>query len=93
MAPAEVSYSGLIELQDLVDRYNSLIHGDPAAALHSAILLDDGTAGFTSSTDIRSPSRAASICTETWWRLVYLDVRTAEIFPAVDHSSLGFDGS
>lgn len=30
----------------LLDRYNSLVHGDPAAALHGAILMPDGGAGY-----------------------------------------------
>ncbi len=91
MAPAEVSCSGLVDPDQLVDRYNSLVHGDPVATLHSAILLGDGSAGYTSAKDTGSPSRAAAICTETWWRIVYLNVRCAELFPDVAVEGLDAD--
>lgn len=80
MAPREVSCGGLIELDTLINRNNSLVHGDPHAALHGTILLDDGSAGFTSSKDVDSPSRADAICKETFWRLAYLNLRSHELF-------------
>jgi len=86
MAPAEISCSGPIDLDDLLNRHNSLVHGDPAAAIHSAVLLEDGTAGISSSKDVKSPNRAAAICTEAWWRIVYFNVRTAELFRGVVRS-------
>jgi len=41
----------------LLDRYNSLVHGDPAAALHGAILMPDGSAGYTTGKDVAAARR------------------------------------
>lgn len=49
-------------LDELRDTYNSLIHGDPQSALTSAVLLADGTPGYTTGKDLTSPARADDIC-------------------------------
>lgn len=59
----------------LFDNYNSLIHGDPRAALASAILRQDGTAAYTVGRDLGSPTRADRVCTETACRLAVLLAR------------------
>jgi hypothetical protein len=68
-------------LADLRDSYNSLVHGDPHSALTSAVLLPDGTAGYTTGKDLASPARADDICWQASTYAMVLTVRCAEIFP------------
>jgi len=65
----------------LAVRYHSLVHGDPRAANEGAILLPDGSAGFTVSKDTDSPVRAAAVASEASAFLAILLARTAEVFP------------
>jgi hypothetical protein len=69
------------EIAAVVDQYNSLVHGDPAGALHGAILLPDGSAGYTIAKDVNSPTRADQVCFETVSWLVVLLARSAQVFP------------
>jgi hypothetical protein len=69
------------DLKRILERYNSLIHGDPAAALHGAILLDDGRPGFTLGRDVSSPARADEVCWEVAMWLVILDACSRLLFP------------
>ncbi len=69
------------ELHKVVHRYNSLVHGDPSGALHGAILLPDGRAGYTIGKDLNSPNRADEVCFETVCWLVVLLGRCTQIFP------------
>ncbi len=75
------------ELQVVIDRYNSLVHGDPAAALHGAILLDDGRPGYTVGKDLKSPGGADEICWETGMWLVILETCGRSIFRATEDST------
>jgi len=75
------------QLQAVMDRYNSLVHGDPEAALHGAILLRDGQPGYTVGKDLKSPGRADEICWETAMWLVILETSGRVIFPAKDESA------
>lgn len=68
-------------LNDLRDDYNSLVHGDPRSALSTAILLDDGTAGYTTTKDLASPSRATKICNEAILYAMVLTLRCDRLFP------------
>jgi uncharacterized protein (DUF433 family) len=63
------------------NRYNGLVHGDPDAALHGAVLLADGSAGYTISKDLGSPQRADEICIETTAWLIVLLARCSQVFP------------
>jgi hypothetical protein len=77
---------GGVGIEDLpmprnLDRYNGLVHGDPAAALHGAVQLPDGGAGFTIGKDLGSPARADEICAETTMWLIVLLARCSQIFP------------
>ncbi len=68
-------------LDKLRQTYNSLIHRDPQSALASAVLPSDGTAGYTISKDLNSPTRADDICRQASAYAMVLTVRCAEIFP------------
>ena len=68
-------------LDELRQTYNSLIHGDPKSALTSAVLLSDGTAGYTIGKDLASPARADDICRQASIYAMVLTVRCAQIFP------------
>jgi hypothetical protein len=68
-------------LDELRQTYNSLIHGDPQSSLTSAILLSDGTAGYTTGKDMTSPARADDICRHASTYTMVMTVRCAEIFP------------
>lgn len=68
-------------LNELRQTYNSLIHGDPQSALSSAVLLPDGSPGYTVGKDITSPARADDICLHASAYAMVLTVRCAEIFP------------
>ncbi|MCA1708234.1 MAG: hypothetical protein LC808_35135 [Actinobacteria bacterium] len=69
------------DVAKVIDRYNSLVHGDRAAALHGAVLLDCGSPGFTVSKDTGSPTRADEVCHETVCWLVVLMARCDQLFP------------
>lgn len=62
-------------------RYNGLVHGDPTGALHGAVLLPDGRAGYTIGKDLQSPGRADEVCFETVCWLVVLLGRCSQLFP------------
>lgn len=68
-------------LDALRSSYNGLIHGDPASAGAGAILLPDGTAGFTTGKDLASPARADDVCTQASTYTMVLTVKAAEVFP------------
>jgi hypothetical protein len=74
------------EIRRLLDGLNGLVHGDPAAALHGAILMDDGSAGFTIGKDLASPNRADEVCFFTTMMLIVLLARSAQLFPQADDS-------
>lgn len=69
-------------LDELRKTYNSLIHGDPQSALTSAVLLADGTAGYTTGKDLGSPARADDICQQATAYAMVLTVRCAQVFPS-----------
>ena len=81
MGPSAPGRPSKHDITALLDRYNSLVHGDPAAALHGAILMPDGGAGYTTGKDVASPPRADEICHETSMWLVVLLARCQEAFP------------
>lgn len=72
------------DLAGLLDRYNGLVHGDPAAALHDAVLQPDGAAGYTVGKDLTSPSRTDEVAFETTAWLIVLMGRCQEVFPPRD---------
>jgi hypothetical protein len=74
------------EIRQLLDGLNGLVHGDPTAALHGAILMDDGSAGFTIGKDVSSPNRADEVCFFTTMMLVVLLARSLQLFPRSDES-------
>jgi hypothetical protein len=69
------------ELTQFLSRMNSLIHGNPDAALHGAVLMADGRPRFTISKDLDSPARADEICWNTTMMLVVLLARSTQLFP------------
>jgi hypothetical protein len=68
-------------MRQVRNRYNGLVHGDPDAALHGAVLLADGSAGYTIGKDLGSPQRADEICIETTAWLIVLLARCSQVFP------------
>jgi len=70
-------------IADAIDRYNSVVHGDPAGALHGAVLLADGTAGYTIGKDLKSPARADEVCFETVCWLIVLMARSVQTLSPV----------
>jgi len=78
--------------QFLFNKYNSLIHGDPSAALTSAILRSDGAAAYTVGKDLSSPGRADRVCTETASWLGVLLARCCELFPQVQEEGAQTEG-
>jgi len=77
---------GVLAIRELVRDYNGLVHGDPAAALHGAILMPDGSPGFTLSKDIRSPARADHICEQSFLMAIALIAACLNIFPSDDRT-------
>jgi len=75
------------DIKRLIDRYNSLVHGDPASALHGSVLMGDGCPGFTISKDTSSPARADGICFETVCWIVVLMGRCSQLFPGLAQPS------
>jgi hypothetical protein len=68
-------------MRQMLDRYNSLVHGDPVAALHRVVMLDDGSPGFTLGKDVASPARADEVCWKTTMWLLILDGTSRLLFP------------
>ena len=66
----------------MIDRYNGLVHDDPASAYSTAVLLPDGRPGHTIGKDLTSPTRANQICGETLAWGVVLMARCEQLFPA-----------
>lgn len=81
MGPAAPGRPSKRDVAQLLDRYNSLVHGDPAGALHGAIVMSDGSAGYTVGKDVGSPRRADEVCHETAMWLVVLVGRCEQAFP------------
>jgi hypothetical protein len=69
----------------MIDRYNGLVHGDPASAYSTAVLLPDGRPGHAIGKDLSSPTRANQICGETLGWVVVLMARCAQLFPAAEN--------
>jgi hypothetical protein len=67
----------------MIDRYNGLVHGDPASAYSTAVLLPDGRPGHAIGKDPSSPARANQICGETLAWAAVLMARCAQLFPPV----------
>src|SRR5215217_1229716 len=72
--PHETNYSA----QRSAGRLQQLGPRSPCSALSSAILLEDGTAEYTTAKDVTSPSRAAKLCKEA---TVGPHPRCAVLFP------------
>lgn len=70
-----------VDVASIIARYNSLVHGDPAAAASSVVLLDCGSLGFPTGKDTTSPDRADDMCLESACWLVVLLARCAQVFP------------
>jgi hypothetical protein len=68
----------------MIDRYNGLVHGDPASAYSTAVLLPDGHPGHAIGKDLSSPARANQICGETLGWVAVLMARCAQLFPATE---------
>jgi hypothetical protein len=67
--------------QELCNRFNHILHGDPAGASHGIITLDDGTPGFSPSKQLNNPSLCDDICFHALSFLIVLTARMAQIFP------------
>ncbi len=68
-------------LKDLLDDFNSVVHGDRRSAHNSAVLLPDGAPGYTVSKDTASPARADEICSCASAFAMVLTVRCGDVFP------------
>lgn len=88
-APSDTGHSqpSEDEIRRFLDGLNGLVHGDPAAALRGAILMDDGSAGFTIGKDVSSPNRADEVCFFTTMMLIVLLARSSQLFPRPDVSN------
>lgn len=71
------------DITAMLDRYNGLVHGDPASAYSTAVLLPDGRPGHTNGKDLSSPARANQICGESLAWVGVQMARCAQLFPAV----------
>jgi hypothetical protein len=69
------------DITAMIDRYNGLVHGDPASAYSTAVLLPDGRPGHAIGKDLSSPTRANQICGETLAWGVVLMARCEQLFP------------
>lgn len=85
--PPEGAPPSEAEISALIDRYNSMVHGDPQGALHGAVLLESGRAGYTIGKDLGSPNRADDVCIETVCWINVLLGRCAQLFPDVPRST------
>jgi len=72
------------DISAMIDRYNGLVHGDPASAYSTAVLLPDGRPGHAIGKDLSSPTRANRICGETLAWVAVMMARCAQLFPAVE---------
>lgn len=81
------------ELREVLDGFNSLVHGDPDAELHGAVFLEDGRPGYTIGKDLGSPARADEICFNTTMMLIALMARCAQLFPSAAGAAPGPDPS
>lgn len=72
------------DITAMIDRYNGLVHGDPASAYSTTVLLPDGRPGHAIGKDLSSPARANQVCGETLAWAVVLMARCAQLFPAVE---------
>lgn len=68
----------------MIKRYNGLVHGDPASAYSTAVLLPDGRPGHAIGKDLSSPTRANQICGETLAWVVVLMACCEQLFPAAE---------
>ena len=63
--------------------YNGQVHGDPASASSTAVLLPDYRHGYAVGKDLLSPTRANTICGETMGWVAVLPACCEQVFPAV----------
>lgn len=68
------------DITGMIDRYNGLVHGDPASAYSTAVLLPDGRPGHAIGKDLSSPTRANKICGETSAWVAVLMARCTQLF-------------
>jgi len=64
-----------------VDRFNSMVHGDPASAERNLGVTFSGEVGYLSSKNLCSPEKCDEICSYASMFLVVLLSRAAQIFP------------
>jgi hypothetical protein len=76
------------QLRAVINDFNSLVHGDPAAASAVEIVMSDGRLGYTLGRDLSSPQKVDMICFTSAMLLVVLLSRSAQLFPDVSHTSL-----
>ena len=81
--PGNVMAADVAEaFKGLMNDFNGMVHGDPASAHQSAILLPSGEPGYTVTKDLGSPSRVDEICSLASTFAMALTVRAGEVFPS-----------
>ena len=65
----------------LIDRYNSVVHGDPEGHLRNIGKTRSGTVGYLSGASFSDPEKCDSICIDATIFMSILICRAAEIFP------------
>jgi hypothetical protein len=74
-----------LQLRQIINDFNSLVHGDPASAAAVEVPMPDGRVGYTLSRDVQSPDKVDTICFTSAMMLVILLGRSVQLFPeAVD---------
>ncbi|WP_146087273.1 hypothetical protein [Thermomonospora echinospora] len=66
-----------------VSKYNSLVHGDPLAALQNVLSVSEVGREYAIDRDYLSPGRAHYIAFEAGLAIVFLSVEIDSIFPAI----------
>lgn len=64
----------------LVDRFNSMVHGDPLSALENTRTSSAGTLEYLSSKNTANPEKCDSICTFATMFLIVLMARATQVF-------------
>ena len=75
------------DINAMIDRYNGLVHGDPASAYSTAVLLAGGRPGHEVGKDLSSPTRANRICGETIGWVAVLLARCEQVFPMAENNA------
>jgi hypothetical protein len=78
LAPTRLLRSGIA--REVIDHFNSLVHGDQVLATMGVELITDGNPGFTVSKDLKSPVHADELAWQGSMYCIVLAGKSIEIF-------------